>query len=119
MTVRRVKAYTGQTGFVYQYYFVGSRPATDEGLEQATEYIFDVTNDRHTVYAVSIVVRHDAVTAWASAHGRELNQTERYASAKMRLMQVFDEVKDLAGSERRFLVDPANIEELLEPLGLD
>ena len=27
MTVRRMKTYTGGQGYVYQYYFVGKRPA--------------------------------------------------------------------------------------------
>ena len=29
MTVRRMKTYTAQTGYVYQYYFVGQRDALD------------------------------------------------------------------------------------------
>ena len=27
MTIRRLKTYTGSQGYVYQYYFVGKRPA--------------------------------------------------------------------------------------------
>ena len=27
MTIRRMKTYTGGQGYVYQYYFVGKRPA--------------------------------------------------------------------------------------------
>jgi hypothetical protein len=44
MVVRRIKTYTAETGFVYQYYFVGKRealPGAEEG--PACEYIFDVT----------------------------------------------------------------------------
>ena len=46
MTVRRLKTYTGSQGYVYQYYFVGKRPAA--GVSAATEYIFDVSSDRKT-----------------------------------------------------------------------
>ena len=43
MTVRRMKTYTGQTGYVYQYYFVGKRDALPGAPEApATEYIFDI-----------------------------------------------------------------------------
>ena len=44
MTIRRLKTYTGQTGYVYQYYFVGKRAALEGDAEApSTEYIFDVT----------------------------------------------------------------------------
>jgi hypothetical protein len=47
MTLRRMKSYTGGQGYVYQYYFVGKRPALAESTRaHATEYIFDVTSDR-------------------------------------------------------------------------
>ena len=55
MTVRRMKTYTGEQGYVYQYYFVGKRPAVESGTP-ATEYIFDVTSDRKVTYAVSVLV---------------------------------------------------------------
>ena len=47
MTVRRVKTYTAQTGYVYEYYFVGSRAALDgDPFAPSTEFIFDVSSDR-------------------------------------------------------------------------
>jgi len=46
MTVRRLKTYTGSQGYVYQYYFVGQRPAAVKPSEgPATEYIFDITSE--------------------------------------------------------------------------
>ena len=61
MTVRRMKTYTGETGYVYQYYFVGEREALPDAPEApATEYIFDVTPDRKTMFAVSVFVREEA-----------------------------------------------------------
>ena len=94
MTVRRIKAYTGQTGYVYQYYFVGKRPALDGDPEApSTEFIFDVTADRKTTFAVSIFLRPEAVDAWAATHGRVLSEPEQYAGVKLRLMQAFDEIR--------------------------
>ena len=66
MTIRRVKTYTGETGYVYQYYFVGKRPALDSDTEApSTEFIFDVTSDRKTIFAVSIFLQPEALSAWA------------------------------------------------------
>src|SRR5438067_12082277 len=120
MTVRRMKTYTGQTGYVYQYYFVGEREALPDAPEApATEYIFDVTPDRKTMFAVSVFVREEARRAWASRHGRPLTHSEQYAAAKMRLFQGFDRIEDLRNQSRRLPVDAANIEELLGGLGVD
>jgi len=114
MTVRRVKSYTGQTGFVYQYYFVGSR----ELPEGATEYIYDVTADRKTIFAVSITMRRDALAQWNANHGRDLTATEQYAAAKMRLFLAFDEVEHMKEEGRSLDIHSGNIEELLAPLEL-
>jgi hypothetical protein len=118
--VRRMKTYTGETGYVYQYYFVGKRPALPNAPEApASEYIFDVTPDRKTLFAVSIFVKQEALAAWSSTHGRPLNDAEQYAAAKMRLFRGFDEIENLAATGRRLPVDSSNVEELLGPLGLE
>ena len=114
MTMRRVKSYTGQTGYVYQYYFVGSRATASE----ETEYIYDVTADRKTMFAVSIFLRHEALTSWAAAHGRALTGTEQYAAAKLRLFQAFDEVDNVKEHGRTLKIDSSNLDELLSPLNL-
>ncbi len=118
MTVRRLKTYTAQTGYVYQYYFVGKRAAMDVG-PLANEYVFDVTSDRsRTVFAVSVLVQADALAVWAEEHGRNLSETEQYATAKLRLQQGFDEIQDMLGEGRVLEVRPENICELLAPLDL-
>ena len=120
MTVRRLKTYTAQTGFVYQYYFVGKRDTFPDAPEApGTEYIFDATPDRKVTYAISVFLRADALDAWALIHGRSLTEAEQYAAAKMRLFQGLDEMNDIAADERRLLISSENIEELLEVLGLD
>ena len=120
MTLRRMKTYTGESGYVYQYYFVGKREALAEAPEApASEYIFDVSPDRKAVFAVSVFLRRQALAAWAAQHGRPLSDSEQYAAAKMRLLQGLDQAGDLRGGTRRFPVDAANIEELLASLGLE
>lgn len=113
---RRLKTYQGQTGYVYEYYFVGSRSAIDGGA--ATEYIFDVTADRKNMFAVTVRVEAAALAKWAAEHGRELSQTERYATAKMRLFQAFDSLESMMNEGRELSVTVENIGEVLSPLDI-
>ncbi|HEV3510467.1 MAG TPA: hypothetical protein VGS05_02110 [Candidatus Sulfotelmatobacter sp.] len=120
MSVRRLKTYTGAQGYVYQYYFVGKRPALPDDPESpATEFIFDVTSDRKLTYSVSIFLRESSLAAWAQAHGRSLNDAEQYAAVKLRLFRAFDELEDVKGSGRRLTIDTALLEEALGSLGVD
>jgi hypothetical protein len=116
MTLRRVKTYTAQTGYVYEYYFVGQRAASSGA--PGTEYIFDVISDRRARYSVSVVVYEDAPQGWARTHGRNLSAPELYAGAKLRLQQGFDEIGDMLAEGRLLTVEAGNIEEVLSPLGL-
>jgi hypothetical protein len=115
MTIRRMKTYTGATGYVYQYYFVGKRPALDAF---ATEYIFDVSSDRKSLFAVSVYIDTAAVSDWDESHGRALTDSEQYAAAKLRLMQGFDEIEDMVGDGLRLPVDGQTLENLLSTLDL-
>jgi hypothetical protein len=120
MTIRRMKTYTGGQGYVYQYYFVGNRrvPAKT-GQEAASEYIFDVTSDRKTTFAVSVFLPDGAVQAWAGRHGRPLTDAEQYGAVKMRLFQAFDEVEYLMSHGRQLGVDSEILEKALTTLGVD
>jgi hypothetical protein len=119
MTLRRMKTYTGQTGYVYQYYFVGKRDALPDDAEApSAEYIFDVTADRKTMFAVSVFVKQSALDEWKAAHGRALTDPEQYAAAKLRLFQGFDEVEKMQAAGRRLTVEGAAIEGLLEQIGV-
>lgn len=120
MTVRRLKTYTGSRGYVYQYYFVGQRPAPAMPSESpTTEFIFDVTSDRKTTYAVSVFLPQQAVAAWGRAHGRGLTDSEQYAAAKLRLFRAFDEVEDMQGQGRHLQIDLLFLEESLAVLGVE
>lgn len=113
MTIRRMKTYTGSQGYVYQYYFVGKRPS-----EASMEYIFDVTSDRKTTYAVSVFLPDQASRQWASSHGRTLTEAEQYGAVKMRLFQAFDEIENMMMEGRQLVVENADLERLLGTLGV-
>ncbi len=118
MTVRRRKSYTGETGFVYQYYFVGQRPSLPQAAEgPATEYVFDVSSDTNATFSVSVFLRNDAVDVWARRHGRGLTDAERYAAAKMRLLRGFDETSNMLEHGRHLLIDAAMLDDILSALG--
>jgi hypothetical protein len=127
MTIRRLKSYAGSQGYVYQYYFVGKRSAAAESdLElgrdpDSDEYIFDVTSNRQSTYAVSVFLPRQVVTAWADAHGRPLSHSEQYAAVKMRLFRAFDESEsgEMQTKGRMLAIDLQQLEESLAALGVD
>ena len=117
--VRRMKTYTGATGYVYQYYFVGKRAVPEAGeFGPGTEFIFDITPDRKSLFATSIFLKNTALEQWVAVHGRALSETEQYAAAKFRLFQAFDEIENIR-EYTRLVIDDSNVEELLSALGLD
>ncbi len=119
MTLRRMKTYTAETGYVYQYYFVGKRAAGGgDGEGPAEEFIFDASADRKTTFAVSVLLPQAALKEWAAAHGRPLSDSEQYAAAKLCLLRGFDQIPDMLQQGRRLRLDPALLEELLAPLDL-
>ncbi len=120
MTVRRMKTYAGSQGYVYQYYFVGKRPALASDPEApATEFVFDVTSDRKLTYAVSVFLPEKTAEAWKAIHGRALSDAEQYAAVKLRLFRAFDEIEQVMAHGRRLTVDAAWLEEALASLGVE
>lgn len=120
MALRRMKTYAGGQGYVYQYYFVGKRAALpDRSEDPATEYIFDVTSDRKTTFAVSVIVHEKTVERWSANHGRPLTEAEQYAAAKMRLLRGFDEVVNMMADGRQLAVNTESLEQTLATLGVD
>src|ERR1017187_9677931 len=116
--VRRLKSYSAQSGYVYQYFYQGQRPFRGGG-ESGLEFVFTASADRKTWHPVSVLVAEGAVRAWEQAHAHPLSSTERYAVAKMALFQAFDEraTPDLMKLEVRLrAVDGAAI---LETLGIE
>ena len=120
MLVRRLKSHSSETGTVYQYYFVGKRPALpDEAYSPATEFVFDVSFGGNPTFAISVFLPTHAVELWQRKHGRELVDTEQYAAAKMRLFRGFDEIENMRENGRRLLIAGEDLDELLDLLGVD
>lgn len=116
--LRRQKSYSGRSGYVYQYFYEGQRPA-ERGREQGREYVFSVSADRKNWVPVSVFVGQQAVGSWEQSHGRALTATEWYAAAKMSLFQAFDERPGPEALSEEIRVRPADLEAILERLGLD
>ena len=115
--MRRLKTYSAQSGYVYQYLYEGHREARQEG-GAATEFVFHVSADRKNWTHLRVVVSDAAVHAWQEAHGRELSSTERYAIAKIALFQAFDERSGPIQMTEAVRVRPADIEGIVERLEL-
>ena len=116
--VRRQKSYSGQSGYVYLYYYEGHRPYRREH-NTGTEHVFDVTADRKTSMAVSVLVSDSAIEDWESRHGRSIYASERYAIAKMALFQAFDERPNPAAMKADVRVRAADVEAILIQLGIE
>ena len=120
MSVRRVKTYTAQTGYVYEYYFVGKREALPgDPFAASTEFVFDVSPDRKTVFAVSVFLLPHALDAFGAERGRTLSEPEQYAAAKLCLQKGFDEITNMLGNGRRLVLDSNLLLELLQSVGID
>lgn len=116
--VRRQKSYTADSGYVYQYYYQGHRPAKQDG-SGGTEHVFDVSADRQSSFPVTVFIAEDVVRAWEQGHDRELNATERYAVAKLALFQAFDEREAPPNMRDPVSVRPADIDGIMEKLDAD
>ena len=116
---RRYKVYAAQTGISYQYFFASRRRVVrPEGQGPGSDFTFVVIADQHPPFTLRVFVSDRAVAVWHHSHGRDLDANELYAAAKMRLFRAFDEEEHLQQEALSLLVDEANVEELLEPLGL-
>src|SRR6516165_7682431 len=119
--VRRIKSYSAANGHVYQYCFYEVNRVAHNGAP-AGEFIYAISADRKTTFALRILVEQSALEAWARANGRPLTISEEYAVAKMRLFQAFDEgivpLKADESAEVSLVVDESNLETLLQLLNI-
>lgn len=107
--VRRMKTYSAQSGYVYQYFYEGHRGG---------EYVFHVSADRKTWFDTSVFVEEDVIRSWEESHSRELSASERYAIAKMALFQAFDERETPELMKSPVEVSREGVETILETLDL-
>jgi hypothetical protein len=115
--IRRMKTYSAQSGYVYQYFYEGHRAYTASG-DRGTEFVFQLSSDRKTWFGTAVLVSDASIAAWQQAHGRELTSTERYAVAKIALFQAFDERPEPAQLGGEIRVRAADVEGIVETLGL-
>ena len=108
----RQKTYSAATGYVYQYVYRGQRTTG-----KAQEFVFSVTRDRKSYFAIRVILSEEALEEWRASAGRELLDAERYAIAKMTLFDVFDEVSDPQQLLEPMEPTPSKIQQQLERLG--
>lgn len=104
--VRRLKTYSAQSGYVYQYFYRGYRISGE-----VTEYVFETSADRKTAFPVTVMLPASSIA------GRNLTTTECYAVAKMALFQAFDERDTPAAMHQPVRVRPSDAATILELLG--
>lgn len=115
--MRRLKTYSAESGYVYQYFYEGHRPF-GEAPDAGREFVFRISADRKQWRPVSVFVADEAIHAWESAHQRQLSSTECYAVAKMALFQAFDERATPVQMSSGVRVRRADAEGILETLDL-
>ena len=114
-TVRRVKSYSAETGYVFQYYFHEVQK-TRRGSQPGTEYVYMISADRKTVFPLRIFVQRAAVEKWEKQSGRALSGTEEYAVAKMRLFEALDQTEGIDKHSPEVTIDETNLDSLLSQL---
>jgi hypothetical protein len=107
--VRRSKTYSAQSGYAYQYFYEGHRGA---------EYVFRVSADRKRYRPVAVWLGSGEIEQWERDERRELTATERYAVAKLALLQAFDERETPERLEDRVEVRREDFEAIALTLGL-
>lgn len=92
-TLPRMKTYSAESGYVYQYVYRGRRRKPD-----AIEFVFSATSDRKNWKFISILLSDSAVQAWASISARKLVDSEQYAVVKLTLFEFFDHTPGLGAA---------------------
>jgi hypothetical protein len=115
--VRRLKTYSAQSGYVYQYFFEGRRQFKAK-VGRGTEFVFSVTADCKLYMSVPVRIPDAAVEEWQASSARELSSTECYAVAKMALFQAFDERESPKDIHHEILVSNAGLSSIVQILEL-
>ena len=109
----RMKTYSAESGYVYQYVYRGHRREAD-----ATEFVFSATADRKNWKLLSICISDAAVQDWASSSSRKLMDAERYGVVKLALFEFFDRTSGLGeGKPVPLWLEAQDIQRHLTTLG--
>lgn len=118
-TGRRFKTYAADSGISYRYCFeMRRRVKRPGGQGYGSEFTFVIAGGLLLPSVARIFVADRALQAWQRLCGRDLDGTEQYAAAKMRLFRAFDDADQVGRDWLDLIVDESNLVELLEPLGL-
>ena|SRR5229473_3076322 len=115
--VRRQKTHSAASGYVYQYFYEGQRPAIRDGAP-GTQFVFNVSADRKSSFPVSVFISDSALEQWQTEHARKLSSTERYAVAKMALFQAFDQRESPAAMSEEVRVSADDVASFLAMLDI-
>jgi hypothetical protein len=110
---RRQKTYSAQSGYVYQYVYEGRRKRAGD-----TEYVFSVSSDSRATFPAAVALPDDVMADCEREHGLALRPSERYGIAKMALFQAFDEREGPGRMRAGILVRRADLEAIIQTLGL-
>ena len=111
--VRRLKTYSAQSGYVFQYYYEGQRKR-----DQDTEFVFTISADRTKWTLAHVALIDRAVTQWEQSHARSLMSNECYGIAKMALFQAFDTREHPSMMKEEVRVEEADIDAIVTMLEL-
>jgi hypothetical protein len=103
--VRRLKTYSAESGYVYQYHF--------EGRRTGTEFVFSASADRKTWREVTVRIPEGDLTV----RERRLTLTDRYAVAKIALFAAFDRCGSPDQMPQPVEVNAHELEEVADRLG--
>jgi hypothetical protein len=110
----RLKTYSAETGFVYQYVYRGYRPMTEA---RGTEHVFEANRDRKQSFRVTVHLLDVEIGRCVRSVGRELIGAEQYALVKMSLFSAFNELTDIAQFSAPLVPGAAEMEGYLRALG--
>jgi hypothetical protein len=111
----RVKTYSAETGYVYQYTFAGQRTIPAE--QGGTQFVFDVTAGRTDTFRIRVFVSDAAIAPWSRTNGRDLAAGEQYAIAKIALQRFLD-VRERGDHREQIAPDAGQVESILDELGV-
>lgn len=115
----RVKTYSAETGFVYQYVYRGNRRLTDGlGTEHVFEaHVFQARKGQPRRLQITVRLLDAEVEQCRRSIGRELIAAELYALVKMTLFAALDHFGDAAELETPLVPGAAEMQEHLRVLG--
>ena len=97
--MRRLKTYSAQSGYVYQYCYEGQRPYR-RPVRSGTEFVFRVSADRKNWHPAKVLLADNAVAEWEAPTAANFRH-RTHTIAKMALFPGFRRTRDAGAPEER------------------